>query len=161
MKEDFSEVATSSDLSKRYEYSVAFINNLSEDKVLLAFTQNYILRVFESLNINIHTRDVMAEPKNLLKKVYQLAANQIYYDRGIFMSHMESYRELLQSRVTSYRIGVIHKAPGFTAEHLIALEAFYKKLDTNLKELQGGQNFNQTLLRILSDEDLKNILSQK
>ena len=130
MKEDFSEVSKDSDLVRRYEYSVAFINNLSEEKVLLAFTQNYILRVFESLGINALTRSVAAEPKSLLKKVYQIAANQIYYDRGIFLSHLESYQELLKSRIISYQIGVTHRAPGFTAENLKALEATSKKIDS-------------------------------
>jgi hypothetical protein len=161
MKEDFSEVAEDPDLAKRYEYSVAFINNQSENRALLAFTQNYTLRIFESLGIDVPTRDVFAKPKNILKKMYQAVTQQIYYEREVFMSHMESYQELLRSRITTYRLGVTYGAPGFTVEHLGALEMFSQKIDGYMRELQTGKDTNKVLLAILSDDDLRNTLKQR
>ena len=40
------------------------------------------------------------------------------------------------------------------------MEAVSKKIDSFIWELQSEQNFNQVLLKILSDEDIKNILIQ-
>lgn len=138
------------------------VNNLSEDKVLLALLENSVIRVMgDALAFPISPKDVFAKPTNPIKKVYQEVKRQIYYDRALFFSHFDEYLAVAKKTVADEEKAI---AAGGRAS--VGMERHSKRKETlrALEEyrtsLAVAKNFNAEAFRFFRDARFRKLLSE-
>lgn len=157
----FEYLADSDEERSKYERTVALVNNLSEDKVLLALLENSIIRVMgDALGFPISPKDVYAKPSNPIKKIYQEVAHQLYYDRSLFFSHFDEYlaaaKYALSIDERFLKLGTGEVSPEKVAkrrEMVAALEEYRTSMAVS-------KNFNAEAFKFFRDARFRKLLSE-
>lgn len=141
----FEALAESDEERSRYERTVALVNNLSEDKVLLALLENSIIRLVEdAFGVPLFPKDVYAKPSNPIRKAYQEIANQLYYDRKLFFLHFDEYLALARkAEREAFSKGFLTKS----AE----LRTVISALEEYRTSFAMARNFNSEAFRFFRD----------
>lgn len=159
MEIPFDLLANSEDERSKYERTVALVNNLSEDKVLLALLENTIIRLAkDAVGFDIQTRDVFAKPKSTIKKIYQEVAAQIYYDRPLFYSHLADYLSAMKRDIHIAELENITNPSDTLTQQIIRKNALLAHLENYNKIFGESRNFNATVFNFLKDPLTKSFL---
>lgn len=143
-------LADSDEERSKFERTIALVNNLSEDKVLLALTENFVIRVLsDGLGAELSPPDVYARPSNPWKKFKQEIARQLEYDRPTFLAHFAQYVSSAKERLAG---------KGFAPKERERLAATVAVFEGYLAEMSKSKNFNADAFRLLRDERLRNVL---
>lgn len=158
----FEYLAESDEERSKYERTVALVNNLSEDRVLLALAENQVIRILsDGLGIEIRTDDVYAKPSGFMKSLYQKVSMQLYYDRKIFFSHFDAYLAAARESVAEDDYALSHGFVGPTAQSVAEKKAVIEKLSEYRRILGEARNFNAEALAFFRDAELRSLLVRK
>lgn len=158
----FEYLAESDEERSKYERTVALVNNLSEDRVLLALAENHAIRILsDALGVDIRTSDVYAKPSGFVKSLYQKVSKQLYYDRKIFFAHFDSYLDAARESVAVDEYAVSQGFPGPTAESVAEKKAVIAKLAEYRRTFADARNFNAEVFAFFRDDELRRLLARK
>jgi hypothetical protein len=161
MEIPFDLLANSEEERAKYERTVALVNNLSEEKVLLALLENMIIRLArDSAGFVIETRDVFAKPKNPVKKLYQEIAGQIYYDRSLFFSHYMEYLHAMQYDIKMSELALITHPSEEESQKITRKRALLSHLENYDRIFRDSRNFNASAFAFIKDPLTKSFLQK-
>lgn len=162
MEIPFDLLSNSEDERAKYERTVALVNNLSEDKVLLSLLENMIIRLAkDSAGFQIQTRDVFAKPRNVIKKAYQEVAGQIYYDRSLFFTHFSAYLEQMRYDIKMSELARIDNPTELKKQEISRKLTLLNHLENYYEIFRESRNFNATVFVFLKDPITKSFLQDK
>ncbi len=127
---------------RQYERTIIRINNLPENHMLLALSENFIIRLSEGISgSKMPTKTVFNE--SILSKGKYLG--QIRYDKKIFLEHLRDYRQSMELGKTNLKV-------------LFLL----KKLDALIESMVNNPtNTNENIYAFLRDQELRNFLEEE
>lgn len=157
----FEYLADSDEERSKYERTVALVNNLSEDKVLLALLENSVIRVMgDALGLPISPKDVYAKPSNPIKKIYQEVAHQLYYNRALFFSHFDDYLAVAKRAISTderfLRLGI----GKVSSERLAKRREIVAALEEYRTSMAVSKNFNAEAFKFFRDARFRKLLSE-
>lgn len=157
----FEYLADSDEERSKYERTVAMVNNLSEDKVLLALLENSIIRIMgDALGFPITPKDVYAKPSNPIKKMYQEIAHQLYYDRSLFFSHFDEYLVTAKNSLSADEKNVERKTGGVSPEKVAKRREMIAALEEYRTSMAVSKNFNAEAFKFFRDARFRKLLSE-
>lgn len=157
----FEYLADSDEERSKFDRVVALVNNLSEDKVLLALTENYVIRILSgAFGVALEPEDVYARPKNPVKKLKQELARQLDYDRSKFFVHFANYLEKARETVSREEYLAKRGVADMSDEKLAQLKETIALLSKYAEEMANSKNFNADAFRLLRDPAFREILSR-
>lgn len=131
-------------MMRQYERTVIRTNNLPENHMLLALTENFIIRLAEYISASeMPTKTVFNE--SLLSKGKYLG--QIRYDKEVFLEHLRDYRKAMKPKETDKKVSF-----------------FLEKLDALIKSIvddKDNKNTNTNIYAFLRDKDLRSFLKEE
>lgn len=156
----FEYLADSDEERSKFDRVVALVNNLSEDKVLLALAENYVIRILSgAFGVRLEPEDVYARPTNPLKKLKQELARQLDYDRPKFFAHFAAYLEKAHEAVAREEYLARRGVADMPAAKLAELKESIALLSKYAEEMSKSKNFNADAFRLLRDPAFRKTLS--
>lgn len=136
------------------------VNNLSEDKVLLALLENAVIRVMgDALAFPISPKDVYAKPSNPIKKIYQEVKRQIYYDRPLFFSHFDEYLAVARTAVAQDELTLASRKGTVSPEKAAKRKEGLRILEEYRTSLAVSKNFNAEAFKFFRDARFRKLLA--
>lgn len=157
----FEYLADSDEERSKYERTVGLVNNLSEDKVLLALLENSIIRIMgDALSFPIAPKDVYAKPTNPIKKIYQEVKHQIYYDRPLFFAHFDEYLASAKFALSIDERFLQLKTGEVSPEKVAKRREMLAALEEYRTSMAVSKNFNAEAFKFFRDARFRKLLSE-